>query len=107
MHLIELLQRLKEGVEGHAGPHVGHERDLLIPSLCRQTQLCKLWDHLRRHIVNTVKSEILKVGRGLALARAGHAGNDNKLHISLLYQMRTSGSSCTPVTSSTDSSVSS
>ena len=83
-HLIERIERLKQHVEAETPAHVGHERDLLIPPLRRKTQPRKLRDHLRGHIVHTVKAEILKIGRRLALSCAGKAGYNDKLHNLLL-----------------------
>ena len=84
MHIVQLLQRLKQRVKRHARTDIRHERDLFISSLRCQTQLSKLRDHLCRHIVDAVKAEVFQIGRGPALSCAGHTGNDNKLHSLLL-----------------------
>ncbi len=84
MHFIELVERLKQRVERHAASHIRHQRDLFISSLSRKTQARELRNHLRRHVVHTVKAEVLQIGRGSALSRAGKTRNDNKLHSLLL-----------------------
>ena len=68
MHIVQLLQRLKQRVKRHARADIRHERDLFISSLRCQTQLSKLRDHLCRHIVDAVKAEVFQIGRGPALS---------------------------------------
>ena len=74
----------EENRKRHTAAHIRHQRDLFIPALSRKTQARELRDHLRRHVIHTVKAEVLQIGRGSALARAGKPRNDDKLHGTLL-----------------------
>src|SRR5699024_7583591 len=96
--------RLEEPFKGQAAPDVGDQGHPLIPALGGQTQLGKLRDQVGGHVVHHVKAQILQKGGRSALPCPGQARYNYKLHDGSsvsIPQSRTSGSSVTPLCSST------
>ena len=76
-HLVQLL---KEPVKHIATPEVGDHRHPTDLAVARKADLRHLGDQLRRHIVHTVKADVLQSVYRPGFSRTGQAGNDQKVH---------------------------
>ena len=84
VHLSERFEGVENVLYSVFFADIRHQSDLLIASLCRRAKLGKLRNERNGHVIHTVVIQILYYVRGLALAAAGQAGYDKKLHISSL-----------------------
>lgn len=83
-HVADGVERVKELLKIAARAHIGHERDALIPLRRGKADLREARNECDRQIIDAVIAEILQCRDGAALARTGHAGNDQKIHNSIL-----------------------
>ena len=61
--------------------HVRHERHALIAARAGEAELREAAQQREGQVVHAVVVHVLEYVRRLALARAGHPGNDKKLHL--------------------------
>ena len=78
-HVVQLVERVEQAVEGLAPPDVGDQGHPVVLARQGHAQLGKLRHELGGHVVHHVKAHVLQEGGRLALPRPGQAGNDDEV----------------------------